>query len=292
MTDAVHAPDPRIVAFERNGRRIGVALGEHIHDVTERVPDIGAAAGSTSVQLLEMADRSDDRIKFEAATLLPPVDPTARVLCIALNYRAHAEESGVEAPGLPVIFHKLDTTLIGPFDDIVTPSFTEFLDYEAELGVVIGAEARDVGREQWREVVGGYTVINDVSCRDAQSTDLGDLTIIDWFSAKTADDTTPVGPWIVPADAVADPQDLRVTLKRNGELLQDAPTSLMIFPIARIIEFISERITLRPGDVIATGTPAGTGIARGIRLEPGDVIETEVSDVGRLSNRVIGPIRK
>ena len=288
MGEELRTDRPRLVAFERDGRRIGVVLGTTVHDVTDRVGDIGGAVALRSGEVAGLLGGAPAAGELDGLRLLPPVDPRARIFCLALNYRAHADESGGADPGRPVIFHKLDTSLVGPFDPIVTPGYTSFLDYEAELAVVIGAEGRLVPRTRWREVVGGYTVLNDVSCRDAQATKLGDQTIIDWFSAKAADRTTPVGPWIVPADEIEDPQALQVTLRRNGELLQDAPTSLMIFDVPGIIEFISERVTLRPGDVIATGTPGGVGKARGIRLEPGDVIETEVSMVGRIRNEVVG----
>ena len=288
MGEELRTDRPRLVAFDWDGRRIGVVVGTTVHDVTDRVADIGGAVALSSRDVAGLADGAPTAGELGGLRLLPPVDPRARIFCLALNYRAHADESGGADPGRPVIFHKLDTSLVGPFDPIVTPRYTSFLDYEAELAVVIGATGWLVPRERWRDVVGGYTVLNDVSCRDAQATKLGDQTIIDWFSAKAADRTTPVGPWIVSADEIEDPQALQVTLRRNGEVLQDAPTSLMIFDVPGIIEFISERVTLRPGDVIATGTPGGVGKARGIRLEPGDVIETEVSRVGRIRNEVVG----
>lgn len=280
---------PRVVLFEQAGRRVGVARGTRVHDISGHLASVGAALGLDSSRLAALAEVSPPVGQLEDLRLLPPVDPGARVFCLALNYRAHADESGGADPGRPVVFFKLDTSLIGPFDDIQTPTYTQYLDYEAELAVVIGRSARRVAADDWRAVVGGYSVLNDVSCRDAQATRLGDQTVIDWFSAKAADGTTPVGPWVVPADQVPDPRSLRVTLRRNGETLQDATPELMIFSIPRIIEFITERVTLRPGDVIATGTPGGVGKARGIRLEPGDVLETEVVGVGMLRNRVAGP---
>ena len=289
MAPIADAPGPRLVVYEDGGRRIGVAIGQTIHDVGTEVADVGTAAGMSSARLAELADRAGSTVELGAVRLLPPVDERGRIFCLALNYRAHADESGGAELGRPVIFHKLDSSLVGPFDDIVMPRFTVFLDYEAELGVVIGAPARDVPRERWREVVGGYTVVNDVSCRDMQATKLGEQTIVDWFSAKEADATTPVGPWVVPADAIEDPQALQVTLQRNGETLQDAPTSLMIFDIPSIVEYLSSRVTLRPGDLVATGTPGGVGKARGIRLEPGDLVVTEVAGVGRIENRVVAP---
>jgi 2-keto-4-pentenoate hydratase/2-oxohepta-3-ene-1,7-dioic acid hydratase in catechol pathway len=277
---------PRIAAFEREGRRIGIVLGDRIHDATERLSSVGTAAGLGSETLVDIA-RGSSALALERVRLLAPLDPGARVFCLALNYRAHADESGGADPGRPVVFHKLDTSIIGPDDDIATPSFTDFLDYEAELAVVIGRPTRRLRAEDWRASVGGYTVMNDVSCRDQQATKLGEQTVIDWFSAKEADGTTPLGPWVVPADQVVDPQALRVRLTLNGDVMQDESTSMMIFDIARIVEFLSERVSLRPGDIIATGTPGGVGKARGIRLQPDDVVQTEVDGIGLLRNRVI-----
>jgi 2-keto-4-pentenoate hydratase/2-oxohepta-3-ene-1,7-dioic acid hydratase in catechol pathway len=291
MSSVLFAPAPRIVVFETRGqRRIGVAAGDRILDVTERYPDVGVllAADPSVLNLTVEHAASFTPYPLAGVRLLPPLDLRARIFCLALNYQAHADESGGADPGRPVIFHKLDTSLIGPFDPIETPGYTDFLDYEAELAVVIGATARLVPAERWREFVGGYSVFNDISCRDAQATKLGEQTILDWFSAKAADRTTPVGPWIVPASEIEDPQRLQVSLQRNGETLQDASTALMIFKIPRIIEFLAERVTLRPGDVIATGTPGGVGKARGIRLVPGDIIETSVERVGTIRNEVVG----
>ena len=287
MASPLEAPGPRIVAYEEDGgRHLGIAIGRDIHQVDGAVGDIGEAAGHSSERLTELASRGTPSAALGNVRLLPPVDQRARVFCLALNYRAHADEAGGADPGRPVIFHKLDSSLVGPFDEVETPRYTEYLDYEAELALIVGGIGRNVPRDRWHEVVGGYTVINDVSCRDMQATKLGEQTVVDWFSAKEGDATTPVGPWVVPADEIEDPQSLQVTLTRNGETLQDAPTSLMIFDIPTIIEYLTSRVTLRPGDVIATGTPGGVGKARGIRLEPGDVIVTEVSGVGRIENVV------
>ncbi len=291
MSSVLFARAPRIVVFETSGqRRIGVAAGDKILDVTERYPDVGVLLAADPSVLNSTVEQAASFTPYPLAgvRLLPPLDLRARIFCLALNYQAHADELGGADPGRPVIFHKLDTSLIGPFDPIETPGYTDFLDYEAELAVVIGATARLVPAERWREFVGGYSVVNDISCRDAQPTKLGEQTILDWFSAKAADRTTPMGPWIVPSSEIEDPQRLQVSLQRNGETLQDASTALMIFKIPRIIEFLAERVTLRPGDVIATGTPAGVGKGRGIRLVPGDIIETSVERVGTIRNEVVG----
>ena len=289
MNRELRATTPAIVAFEDEGRRIGIVIGTTVHDVTAELPDISDAVALSTAELAGAAERSRRTHRIGDRPLLAPVDRRARIFCVALNYRAHADESGGADPGRPVIFHKLDTSLIGPFDDIVHPAFTSWLDYEAEIGVVIGSSASRIEEQEWRSVVGGFTVVNDVSCRDQQATKLGDQTIVDWFSAKAADRTTPVGPWVVPADGVPDTDSLRVTLDLNGETLQDATPSLMSFPIGRLGSFISERVTLRPGDLIATGTPGGVGKGRGIRLADGDRIVTTVDGIGTMENTVRAP---
>jgi 2-keto-4-pentenoate hydratase/2-oxohepta-3-ene-1,7-dioic acid hydratase in catechol pathway len=276
------------LVFEDEGRHVGVVLGSVVHDVGSDLPDVASALALGSSDLARMARKSPVAGGLADLKLLPPVDSNARIFCLALNYRAHADESGGADPERPLIFHKLDTSLIGPYDEIVTPRHTEFLDYEAELAIVMGYGRRSGTAEGWRGAIGGYTILNDVSCRDAPPTKVGDALVVDWFSAKEADATTPVGPWVVPADQVADPHELRITLRRNGEVLQDAPTSLMIFHIPSILDFITERVTLRAGDIVSTGTPGGVGKGRGIRLLPGDVIETEISGIGGMRNLIAG----
>jgi 2-keto-4-pentenoate hydratase/2-oxohepta-3-ene-1,7-dioic acid hydratase in catechol pathway len=186
-------------------------------------------------------------------------------------------------PERPILFAKWPTSVVGPGAPIVLPPFSERVDYEAELGVVIGERARGVSRENAFEVVAGYICVNDVSARDVQ---FGDG---QWTRGKSFDTFCPVGPALARRDAVPDPQALRIRCLVNGEALQDSSTAEMVFPVDELIEFISAAITLEPGDLIATGTPAGVGFARKppVFLQPGDEVSVEIEGVGTLTNPVV-----
>jgi len=213
--------------------------------------------------------------------LLPPVRP-ASIVCVGLNYRDHAAESGVDLPAAPLLFAKLPSSVAGPGEDIVIPSITQQVDYEAELGVVIGRAARAVSVSDALAHVLGYTCVNDVSARDLQFADG------QWIRGKSLDTFCPIGPWIVTADEIPDPQALGIRCLVNGEALQDSSTSQMVFGVAELISYISQGITLQPGDVIATGTPAGVGFARTppVFLHPGDTVTVSIDGIGELSNGV------
>jgi 2,4-diketo-3-deoxy-L-fuconate hydrolase len=217
------------------------------------------------------------------AKLLAPVDKPGKILCIGLNYRKHAEESGGAPPANPILFAKYDNSIVGPGANIVIPPITEKVDYEAELGVVIAKRASAVSEADALSYVLGYTCINDVSARDLQ---FGDS---QWTRGKTLDTFCPIGPCIVTTDEIADPQTLGIRCRVNGETLQDSNTADMIFSVAEIISFLSQGITLEPGDVIATGTPEGVGFARdpSIYLKPGDVVDVEIDGIGTLTNPVL-----
>ncbi len=210
-----------------------------------------------------------------------PIAVPSKIICIGLNYRDHAAESGMAIPERPLIFSKWPNTLIGPGDAIVLPTLSDQVDYEAELGVVIGTRAAKVAVADALAHVKGYCCSNDVSARDVQ---LGDG---QWARGKSLDTFCPVGP-LVPASQVPDPQQLRVRAILNGETMQDASTADMIFSVAEIISFISQGITLEPGDLILTGTPPGVGFARKppIFLRAGDEITVEIDGLGSLSNPV------
>jgi len=213
-----------------------------------------------------------------------PIERPQKIVCVGLNYRDHAEEQGVDLPERPLLFAKWPNTLIGPGDPIVIPPLTERVDYEAELGVVIGSRARQVSVENALEAVAGYVCANDVSARDLQ---FGD---VQWTRGKSLDTFCPVGPALVPASDVPDPQALGIRAILNGEVMQDSTTANMVFGVAEIVAFVSQAITLEPGDLILTGTPAGVGVFRDppVRLEPGDEITIEIDGVGSLSNPVTG----
>src|SRR3989442_6485812 len=186
-----------------------------------------------------------------------PIDRPGKIICVGLNYRDHAEEQGVDLPSAPLFFAKYTTALIGPGDPIVIPPAVTQCDYEAELGVVIGARVRNVSRENALEAVRGYVCANDVSARDLQFSDG------QWTRGKSPDTFCPVGPRVVPAAEIPDPQALAIRALLNGEVMQDSSTANMIFGVAEIVSFISQVITLEPRDLIATGTPAGGGVFPG-----------------------------
>ena len=212
-----------------------------------------------------------------------PIERPEKIVCVGLNYRDHAEEQGVELPERPLLFAKWPNTLIGPGEPIVLPAISKKVDYEAELGVVIGERVRGVSVESALEAVRGYVCVNDVSGRDLQFSDG------QWVRGKSLDTFCPVGPRLVPTAEVPDPQALRVRAILNGEVMQDSTTANMVFGVAEIVSFVSQAITLEPGDLIATGTPAGVGIFRDpqVLLQPGDEITIEIEGIGALTNPVV-----
>jgi 2-keto-4-pentenoate hydratase/2-oxohepta-3-ene-1,7-dioic acid hydratase in catechol pathway len=211
-----------------------------------------------------------------------PIDPPGKIICVGLNYRDHAEEQGIDLPSAPLLFAKWPNALIGPGEPIVIPRVSDQVDYEAELGVVIGERVRGVSEENALEAVRGYLCLNDVSARDLQFSDG------QWTRGKSPDTFCPVGPKLVPAADVPDPQALGIRCVLNGELMQDSTTANMIFTVAEIVAYASATMTLEPGDLIATGTPAGVGIFRKppVLLKDGDEVTIEIDDLGGLTNPV------
>ncbi len=235
-----------------------------------------------------------DAPRLHDAQLLAPVIWPRKVLCAGVNYRKHIKEMGGEIPGddwRPYFFLKPpSTTVIGPSDPIVIRDASRArYDWEAELAVVIGLGGRDIPAERALEHVAGYCVANDVTARGyhRRASAPAEAFTFDWFAAKSADTSLPLGPGITPAFLVAAPQDLRLRLWVNGELQQDESTADMICPVSHLIAAASSVVTLEPGDVIATGTPSGVGAARGLHLAHGDVVTVEIDGLGRISNRVI-----
>lgn len=212
-----------------------------------------------------------------------PIDRPQKIVCVGLNYRDHAEEQGVDLPERPLLFAKWPNTLIGPGEPIVLPPISQKVDYEAELGVVIGERTSRVPVESALDTVAGYVCANDVSGRDLQ---FGDG---QWVRGKSLDTFCPVGPKLVPAAEVPDPQALRIRAILNGEVMQDSTTANMVFGVAEIVSFVSQAITLEPGDLILTGTPAGVGIFRDpqVLLKPGDEVTIEIEGIGSLTNPVL-----
>lgn len=206
-----------------------------------------------------------------------PIARPSKILCIGLNYRKHAAEAGMEVPKVPIVFMKATSSLSGPFDPIYIPKNSLKTDWEVELGVVIGKRAKYVSKENAMDYVAGYCLHNDVSERDFQLNHGGQ-----WVKGKSADHFAPLGPVLATKDEIPDPHNLRLWLKLNGAILQDSNTSDLIFDIPTIISHLSQYMTLLPGDVISTGTPAGVGM--GLQppryLEHGDVIELGIDDLG------------
>jgi 2-keto-4-pentenoate hydratase/2-oxohepta-3-ene-1,7-dioic acid hydratase in catechol pathway len=218
-----------------------------------------------------------------AVALRAPILRPPKIVCIGLNYRDHAAETRLPIPEVPVVFSKYPTAVTGPGQPIVLPANSAKPDYEAELVVVIGKRGRHVRAADWRQYVFGYTMMNDVSARDFQ------MATSQWMMGKTFDTFAPFGPAIVTADEVADPQNLGISLTLNGEVMQNSNTSQMIFQVPRLIEFLSSVFTLEPGDIIATGTPAGVGFARKppVWLRAGDEVTVRVEGLGELTNPVV-----
>jgi 2-keto-4-pentenoate hydratase/2-oxohepta-3-ene-1,7-dioic acid hydratase in catechol pathway len=217
-------------------------------------------------------------IARDGVRLGPPVPDPDKIICVGLNYRDHADEAGMAVPEFPVLFSKYRNALIGDNEPFELSDVSTEWDYEAELGVVIGTRAAAVSESDALDYVAGYMPFNDISARDVQ------LRISQWTTGKAIDRSGPCGPMLVLTDEVPDPQALTVRLRLNGEVLQESGTEHMIFSVARLVSYISAYVTLEPGDVIATGTPAGVGFKRDpvVRLNPGDVLETEVDGIGIL----------
>ena len=234
----------------------------------------------------DLLDRGPVRHDPSIAMLTAPVPDARKIICLGLNYRDHAAESGMEPPSEPVLFSKYTTALIGHGENIVLPPESEQVDYEAELVIVIGRRGKHIPRERAMQYVGGYTVGHDVSARDWQLNKPGKQ----WMAGKTFDTFAPMGPALVTPDEVPDPQSLGIRLRLNGTTMQDSNTSQLIFPVDYIVSYLSKIMTLEPGDLIYTGTPPGVGMARKppVWLKAGDVVEVEIDGLGTLRNPVVG----
>lgn len=220
--------------------------------------------------------------RVQEVRLGPPVSDPAKVLCVGLNYQDHVAETGRKLPTHPDIFSKFASTLIGPEAEIRCSEVTSQLDYEGELAVVIGRACRNVDESEALDAVAGLMVLNDVTARDLQYNGT------QFLPGKAVDGSTPCGPALVTLDEIGDPQTLDITTRVNGHVVQSSNTKHMIFPITRIIAYVSRFLELSPGDVISTGTPDGIGSKRQppLWLTPGDVVEVEVESVGRLQNTI------
>jgi 2,4-didehydro-3-deoxy-L-rhamnonate hydrolase len=233
--------------------------------------------------------RSPDRqpggepVALAEASLHAPIARPEKIVAIGLNYEDHAAETGAEIPDKPVVFTKYPNTIIGPGAPIRIPPLTEQVDYEAELAVVIGRRAKNVSEAEALDYVFGYLNANDVSARDLQFSEGGQ-----WTRSKSIDTFLPLGPYVATRDEIPDPQNLFIRAILNGETVQDGTTSRMIFSVAELVSFLSQGMTLEPGDVIITGTPPGVGMARDPQLwmKPGDEVSIEIEGLGTLTNPV------
>ena len=224
------------------------------------------------------------RFNLVSVQLLPPIPRPPKFICVGMNYRDHAREAGFEIPSIPTIFSKFSNVVIGPGAPIVLPKNSTRPDYEAEFAFVIGPGGRHIPAARALDHVFGYTIVNDVSARDHQTT------TSQWLISKSFDTFAPMGPWIVTRDEIADPHALDLELEIGGEILQHSNTRELVFGVPALIEYISSVVTLEPGDIVATGTPAGVGFARKPPryLRPGDEVIIRIQGIGELRNPVIG----
>lgn len=279
----------RIARFRSGGQLgWGSVIGDQIAplDLPEGLRTCEAAIFELDADELQSAltraSRGAARIPLEQAELLAPVPAPGKIIAIGLNYRDHIEESGLEPPAVPTVFAKFPSSIAGPYDPVHRPRVSSALDYEGELAVVIGRRARHVPRERAREVIAGYMVLNDVSVRDWQ------LKSPQWSLAKSFDTHTPVGPWLTLSTAV-EADDLAIETYVNGELRQRSSTRHLVYDCADLIEYLSQACTLHPGDIIATGTPAGVGGAMSppVYLVPGDQVRVTIEGLGTIENTVV-----
>ena len=214
--------------------------------------------------------------------LLCPLDTPGKILCIGLNYRDHAIETNAPIPEEPIVFSKAPSSLIGPEDPIEIPSISQQVDYEAELVVVVGERLKKSSQEQAQQAIFGYTAGNDISARDWQKGKPGKQ----WLLGKSFDTFAPIGPAIALASSISNSQNLKIQSRLNGQLMQDSSTRELIFSPAMLLSYISQVLTIEPGDLLFTGTPAGVGVARDpqVFLKPGDRIEVQIESIGTLSN--------
>lgn len=261
----------------------GVLLDGTHYDLSEFTDDLGrdSLAGilsSSARDLTQLTSRSIEQPDFAA-----PIYRPGKIVCIGLNYRKHALESGMDIPTEPVVFFKATSSITGPFDPVVLPKNGNKTDWEVELAVVIGKRASYVSEAEAMDYVAGYTLHNDVSERAFQLERGGQ-----WVKGKSCDTFAPLGPYLVTKDEIDDPHQLRLWLKLNGEMMQDGSTSDFIFNIPRVISYLSQFMTLEPGDIVSTGTPEGVGL--GLKppryLKPGDVMELGIEGIGEARQTV------
>ena len=257
----------------------------HIRDLSEVVSDIGGSAlEPESLDRLRAIDLTQLPIVSGSPRIGPCVASVGKFLCIGLNYSDHAAESGMAVPTEPVLFMKATSAICGPNDNVVIPRGSQKTDWEVELGVVIGKEAKYVTEEDALSYIAGYCVINDLSERAFQLESTGQ-----WVKGKSADTFGPIGPWLVTADEVIDPQKLQLWLEVDGHRYQNGSTSTMVFGVAHLVSYLSRFMSLQPGDIISTGTPPGVGLGQKppIYLRAGNVIRLGIDGLGQQQQLVV-----
>lgn len=267
----------RLVTFQRAGEapEAGIVSGNQVWPLGTDM--ISICRGG------ELPAPSAPPVNPDSVTLLAPIPRPPKFICVGLNYRDHAAEARMEIPTVPTIFSKFSNVVIGPGAAVILPKASAKPDYEAELAFVIGRGGRHISAARAYEHVFGYTIVNDISARDFQAA------TSQWLMGKTFDTFGPMGPWIVTADEIPDPHALDISLAIGGETLQSSNTREMVFHIPALIEYISSVVTLEPGDVVATGTPAGVGFARRPRrwLQPGEETVVRIQGIGELRNPIV-----
>ncbi len=284
----------KLVSFGEPGReRAGVVVGDRILDIHKAAPDMPPDVRHilergllpAVERLVERAEgqRPDRFVEAKSVRLGAPITRPGTLVCVGLNYKDHAEENNLPTPKAPLLFCKAPTCVVGPTDDMILPPHSGNIDWEVEFGLVIGKVARRVKAAEAFDVIAGYVAANDVSGREAQ---FGDG---QWFRGKSFDTFAPMGPYLVTKDEVADPHALSLSMKVNGETKQNGNTSNLIFKIPALIEYITAGLTLHPGDIVSTGTPAGVGACMKPPqyLKAGDVMEMAVAGLGSHRTRVV-----
>ena len=280
----------KLATFTHDGRtRIGVVEADEVADLAAAVPSLPREmvafleAGPEALQAAQEAIAEAPRLALSVVRLEAPIARPPKFLAVGLNYADHVAEAGLETPAHPTIFNKQSTCVVGPGGDVHLPRASHVLDYEGELGFVIGQRCRHVSRDDAADVIAGYLIVNDVSVRDWQ------LRVPTWTMGKSFDTHGPIGPWITSADELPDPHGLALRTWVNGELRQDSNTKQLIYDCFDLVEHLSTAFTLEPGDLVPTGTPSGVGI--GFKpprlLEVGDLMRVEIEGIGALENTVV-----
>ena len=262
----------------------GHRIPTNINEVIEQGTD-GIEALENYLEQLSLTGTEEYVLEEKSLTFGPCVTEPNKIICVGLNYKKHADETNAPYPEVPILFNKFNNTLTGHNSEIAVPKVTEKLDYEAELVIVMGEKAKDVSKDEALSYIFGYCAVNDLSARDLQ------MRTHQWLLGKTCDDFSPLGPYLVTADEVGNPNDLAIKSYVNGEIRQNSTTADMIFSCEEIVSYISQHMTLVPGDIILTGTPEGVVLGlppeKQHYLQPGDEVTIEIEKLGSLSNAFV-----